>query len=205
MEFMNRIQDIQMKMSELQSRFTEAPTPARQRFSIDSMQVAPPQSFQQILAREQGLDQLYAPPPLPACEPPPAGFTSAQFNDLIREASMKYGVEESLIRAVIQQESGFNPRATSGVGAMWLMQLMPGTARELGVSDAYDPRQNIMGGAQYLRKLLDRFNGDVTKAVAGYNAGPGAVEKHGGIPPYKETQNYVRKVLGYYTSMRQGV
>jgi len=206
MEFMNRIQDIQMRMSELQTHFTQAPASIRQRFNIDSMQVAPPQSFQQILEKEQqGLGQFQAPLPVAGAPSLSAiGAGSSQFNDLIKEASMKYGVEESLIKAVIQQESGFNPRATSGCGAMGLMQLMPGTARELGVKDGYDPGQNIMGGTQYLRKLLDRFHGDKTLAVAAYNAGPGAVDKHNGVPPYRETQNYVQKVLGNYASFNRG-
>ncbi|SHH58831.1 Transglycosylase SLT domain-containing protein [Sporobacter termitidis DSM 10068] len=116
---------------------------------------------------------------------------------LFNSASEKYGVPVNLLKAVAKAESGFNPKATSPAGAMGIMQLMPGTATGLGVTDAYDPAQNIMGGAKYLSQLLSRFGGDTTLAVAAYNAGPGAVSKYGGVPPYNETQSYVRRVMGY--------
>jgi soluble lytic murein transglycosylase-like protein len=126
---------------------------------------------------------------------------SGSFESMIEQASAKYQVPAKLIEAVIKAESGFNPKAISSVGAEGLMQLMPGTARSLGVSDPLDPAQNIDGGAHFLRKLLDHYNGDLTKAVAAYNAGPGAVDRYGGIPPYRETQVYVQRVLGYYTTL----
>lgn len=120
------------------------------------------------------------------------------FDGMISQASKTHNVEEHLIRAVIRQESAFDPKATSWCGAQGLMQLMPETAKELGCTNSYDPYQNIMAGTKYLRQLLDRFDGDLTKAIAGYNAGPGAVEASGGVPPYQETQDYVVKVMDNY-------
>ena len=117
----------------------------------------------------------------------------AEFDELIEEHAKANELNPALVRAVIETESAFNPRAVSRVGAMGLMQLMPGTARDLGVLDPFDPADNIRGGTKYLRSLLDRF-GDVTLALAAYNAGPGAVEKYDGVPPYRETRNYVAKI-----------
>jgi hypothetical protein len=117
----------------------------------------------------------------------------------IREAAERYGVEESLIKAVIRIESGFNSRAVSPKGARGLMQLMPGTASMLGVRDSFDPRQNIDGGVRHLRGLIDRFSSDLKLALAAYNAGEQAVVNHGGIPPYRETRDYVTRILGLFT------
>ncbi len=116
------------------------------------------------------------------------------YNDEITAAAAQYGVDESIVRAIIHAESSFNPNALSRVGAQGLMQLMPATARRFGVSNAFDPAQNIRGGVQYLAWLLKRFNGNLTLAAAGYNAGEGAVDRHKGVPPYKETQHYVVRV-----------
>ncbi len=117
-----------------------------------------------------------------------------RYDDLIRTTARREGVDEELVKAVVQAESGFDARAVSPAGAKGLMQLMDGTARSLGVRDSFDPAANVAGGVKFLRSMIDRF-GSVPLALAAYNAGPGAVEKYGGIPPYRETQSYVDRVL----------
>jgi soluble lytic murein transglycosylase-like protein len=116
------------------------------------------------------------------------------YDDAIAEAASRYRLDPNLIRAIIHAESAFNPFAVSSAGALGLMQLMPEVAEELDVLDPFDPRQNILGGSRYLRDLLDRHHGNVDLAVASYNAGPGAVARYRGIPPYRETRNYVKTV-----------
>ncbi len=133
-----------------------------------------------------------------------AGASSSPFGAEIDAAAAKHGVDPALLRALVRQESGFDPAARSPAGATGLTQLMPGTAASLGVTDATDPAQALDGGARYLRQQLDRFGGDERLALAAYNAGPGAVARHGGVPPYAETQQYVERVLGYAATERAG-
>ncbi len=123
--------------------------------------------------------------------------TDGQLETIFEKAASTYGVDVELLKAMAKAESDFDPNATSRSGAMGIMQLMPGTAKELGVSNAYDPEENIMGGAKYIASLLDKYEGNVSYALAAYNAGSGNVDKYGGIPPFEETQNYVTKILGY--------
>ena len=132
----------------------------------------------------------------------PNSVSRSEIDNLITKYSDKNGLDEDFVKAVINQESGFNPNATSHCGAMGLMQLMPATAQGLGVTDAYNPEQNIQGGTKYLKGLMDRFGNDKSLALAAYNAGPNAVKKYGGIPPYTETQNYVKKVLSKYDTYK---
>lgn len=124
-----------------------------------------------------------------------------RFDPLIFEAATTYGVDVDLIRAVIRAESNFNPRAKSPVGAQGLMQLMPALQQDFGITNPFDPRENVMGGVRYLRKLLDLHGGNVALALASYNAGPGNVARYGGIPPFRETRNYVKKIQGFLSSM----
>lgn len=123
------------------------------------------------------------------------------FDHIIKQAAQQHGVSEGLIKAVMHTESGFNVNAHSPVGAQGLMQLMPATARRFNVSNAYDPQQNIFAGAKYLGWLLKRFNGNTQMALAAYNAGEGNVDKYGGIPPFRETQDYVRRVTSRYQNL----
>ncbi|HYF24977.1 MAG TPA: lytic transglycosylase domain-containing protein [Baekduia sp.] len=133
-----------------------------------------------------------------------AGASSGDvpFGAEIDAAAARHGVEPALLRGLVRQESGFDPAARSSAGALGLTQLMPGTARSLGVTNPLDPRQALDGGARYLAQQLQRFGGDVSKALAAYNAGPGAVARFGGVPPYAETQQYVQKVLSYAAEYR---
>jgi soluble lytic murein transglycosylase-like protein len=131
------------------------------------------------------------------------GSGSVPYEQQIDAAAQKYGIDPAVLKGLVKQESGFNPNAGSPAGAQGLTQLMPGTAAALGVTDVHDPAQSIDGGARYLKQQLDRFGGDYSKALAAYNAGPGAVQRYGGVPPYAETQNYVKSILAFAQQYRQ--
>lgn len=189
MSMYGRIDAIQMRMQEIQARFGAVQPPA---VSLTPAQAAPGVAAGSGSSFSQLLSTLQQQP----------GSQTGDYSAYIKQASQRWGVDESLIRAVITQESGGNAQATSPCGAQGLMQLMPETAKGLGVTNSYDPEQNIMGGTRYLRAQLDRFNGDVSMALAAYNAGPGAVQQYGGVPPYAETQNYVANIMANYRKYR---
>lgn len=134
----------------------------------------------------------------------PKNYTPGNIAELVKRYATAYSLDEGLVCAVIKCESNFNANAVSSAGACGLMQLMPGTAAEMGVTRIFDPAENIAGGTQYLAQMLNIFKGDVSLALAGYNAGPEAVKRNGGIPPYAETQNYVKKVIGAWKGYSTG-
>lgn len=125
----------------------------------------------------------------------PTNYEKGSIKQMLVDAARKHGVDENLVLAVANAESGYRADAVSSAGAVGVMQLMPGTAASLGVTDSFDAKQNIDGGVRYLKQMLGMFGGDTAKALAAYNAGPGAVQKYDGIPPYNETQAYVRNIM----------
>lgn len=133
------------------------------------------------------------------------GKSHKQFDDLIFEAADRYEVDPALVKAIIMAESGYNPKAVSTRGARGLMQLMPGTAKALGVEDCFDPKHNINGGVKYFKKLLDRFDGDVKLGLAAYNAGAAKVWRHKGVPPFRATKYYIEKVFKYYSRFKKEI
>lgn len=210
----SRISEIQARIAALSPQTVSAPQPA----ATDS--ATPQEAFSATLQRAQAASpsagETSTPAgvsvtpaslgPLPTLPINPAtvhlvplGHTdistgTGQYDSLIQTYADKHNIDPALVRAVIQTESGGNPRAVSGAGARGLMQLMPSNVKEAGISDAFDPEQNIAAGTAQLSTLLKEYGGDLDLALAGYNAGPGNVRKYGGVPPFRETQNYIRKV-----------
>jgi soluble lytic murein transglycosylase-like protein len=185
---------VQSRMTEIQSMIAacNGQPPAQPQASA----AASGTSFDQQLQSATG--QLGA----GAVAPLAAGGSDGQYDAQIGAAAQKYGIDPALLKGLIKQESGFNPNAGSSAGAQGLTQLMPGTASSLGCTNPLDPAQSIDAGARYLSQQLNTFGGDVRKALAAYNAGPGAVQRYGGVPPYGETQNYVQKVMSYADQYR---
>lgn len=177
---------------------------------MKKMQAAPPASSFEIGAEAMAPVQRPMPPPasdasVRSPESRNLATGNQRVDDLITQAAARNGIDHHLILAVMKQESSFNAQAISYKGARGLMQLMPATAARFGVRDIFDPAQNIEGGARYLRFLLDNFKGDVELALAGYNAGENAVARYGNqIPPYRETQDYVRKISAHYARLKNG-
>ena len=131
------------------------------------------------------------------------GRKAGALDSMIREKSARFGLDEKLVKSVVAAESNFDPKAVSLKGASGLMQLMPGTAKEMGVKNVFDPEENVEGGTQYLKQMLDRYGNNIELALAAYNAGPAAVDKAGSIPDFKETRSYVKKVMDLYGGMKE--
>ena len=181
-----RLGELQTMVAQMNAPATPAPAPGP---------TAPTSSFAGALAAAQTS---------PSAAPVSGTGASSAFDAQINAAAASNGIDPALLKGLVSQESGFNPGARSGAGAVGLTQLMPATASALGVTNPLDPAQSLQGGAKYLREQLDRFGGDETLALAAYNAGPGAVQKYGGVPPYAETQNYVTSVMGKAAAFRGG-
>ena len=178
--------------------------PNRTQQSGQPQQVVRPETHFSQLLQSIGQKRENSEVVKPAEMTEPQGSPEERIRSAVQQAAQKYNLPPALIFAFIKQESGFKPNAKSWCGAQGLMQLMPGTAKDLGVKDAWNIEQNIEGGSKYIRQMLDQFGGDLKKAIAAYNAGPGAVQRYGGTPPFKETQQYVPAVMAHYEKFNGG-
>ena len=183
------------RLGELQTMVAQMNTPAAPAPATPPAATGPTSPFAGALAAAQTS---------PSAAPVSGAGASSAFDSEINAAASANGIDPALLKGLVSQESGFNPSARSGAGAVGLTQLMPGTASALGVTNPLDPAQSLQGGAKYLREQLDRFGGDQTLALAAYNAGPNAVQKYNNIPPYAETQNYVTSVMSKAAAFRGG-
>lgn len=204
MSIFNRISAIENKISSIEGRFAGGANPSLGTGSQNYVGGTTPQksvSFENLI-HSLAEEDKFKPGSSQKAGSPQQQLNSESVRPYVAEAAEKYKLDPALVEAVIKQESSYNASARSHCGAEGLMQLMPETAKELGVENSLDPRQNVMGGAKYLRQLMDQFDGNLTKVLAGYNAGPGAVAQFGGVPPYPETQDYVGKVLKNYDEFK---
>jgi soluble lytic murein transglycosylase-like protein len=195
---------VRLYMDEAKKSFVDLPAEQIQSYSTQPDPDPPAQASNTTAQAAQA--QTSSAPSAAKAEtvaPPTPEIAVKSTDQIVREASAVQGVDSDFIHSVIQQESGGNSKAVSRAGARGLMQLMPGTAAKLGVTDSFSPEQNVHGGARYLRELLERYHGDAIKALAAYNAGPEAVDRYRGVPPYRETQLYVQHVVRQYNRKKQ--